>query len=277
MLTTIFLNRGSERAMRDLFDRARTSGRPTIIFFDEFEAVAPKRGNENSGVTDRVVNQLLTFLDGVEDTLGTNNGEGKGQVYVLAATSRPDMVDTALLRPGRIEKHIYIGFPTAKQRVDILRVALAKETCDDEIESEIDTIAELDAIKQMSGADIVGLVNTAVLLSIQEYIDLKQNVINGNNTINELYKEDLGESFTEDAQNNIKCYENKKCIICKKHLIKALELTRPSISLNDITFYNSIHSRFRQSWRSDSNKDSKNLFPAADVGDDVTKQRVTFK
>jgi peroxin-1 len=71
------------------------------VFFDEFEALAPRRGQDNTGVTDRVVNQLLTFLDGVE-------GKAEG-VYVLAATSRPDLLDLAILRPGRLDKHIMIG------------------------------------------------------------------------------------------------------------------------------------------------------------------------
>jgi peroxin-1 len=72
-----------------------------MIFFDEFEALAPRRGQDNTGVTDRVVNQLLTFLDGVE-------GRTAG-VYVLAATSRPDLLDVAILRPGRLDRHVYVG------------------------------------------------------------------------------------------------------------------------------------------------------------------------
>ncbi len=73
-----------------------------VIFFDEFDALAPRRGHDSTGVTDRVVNQLLTQLDGVEDLNG---------VFILAATSRPDMIDQALLRPGRIEKLVLIDFP----------------------------------------------------------------------------------------------------------------------------------------------------------------------
>jgi peroxin-1 len=89
----------SEQAVRALFARA-VAAAPCLLFFDEFEAVAPRRGSDNTGVTDRVVNQLLTFLDGVEGLVG---------VYVLAATSRPDMIDPALLRPGRLDKQLYCG------------------------------------------------------------------------------------------------------------------------------------------------------------------------
>ncbi|CAM9478899.1 unnamed protein product, partial [Phaeothamnion confervicola] len=101
----------SEAAVRSLFARA-ASAAPCVLFFDEFEAVAPRRGNDNTGVTDRVVNQLLTFLDGVE---------GRAGVYVLAATSRPDMIDPALLRPGRLDKQLYCGFPDAAGRLEVLR------------------------------------------------------------------------------------------------------------------------------------------------------------
>jgi peroxin-1 len=91
----------SEHNIRELFRKAEQA-RPCIIFFDEFDSLAPKRGHDSTGVTDRVVNQLLTQLDGVEQLDG---------VYLLAATSRPDLIDPALLRPGRIDRFIYIGYP----------------------------------------------------------------------------------------------------------------------------------------------------------------------
>ncbi|XP_032847246.2 peroxisome biogenesis factor 1 isoform X2 [Tyto alba] len=91
----------SEQAVRDIFNRAQAA-KPCIIFFDEFDSIAPRRGHDNTGVTDRVVNQLLTQLDGVEGLEG---------VYVLAATSRPDLIDPALLRPGRLDKCLYCPPP----------------------------------------------------------------------------------------------------------------------------------------------------------------------
>ncbi|XP_032159902.1 peroxisome biogenesis factor 1 isoform X2 [Mustela erminea] len=91
----------SEQAVRDIFIRAQAA-KPCILFFDEFESIAPRRGHDNTGVTDRVVNQLLTQLDGVEGLQG---------VYVLAATSRPDLIDPALLRPGRLDRCVYCPPP----------------------------------------------------------------------------------------------------------------------------------------------------------------------
>ena len=99
----------SEQSVRDLFRRAEQA-KPCILFFDEFESIAPRRGHDNTGVTDRVVNQLLTQLDGVEGLQG---------VYVLAATSRPDLIDPALLRPGRLDKALYCSIPSADERVEV--------------------------------------------------------------------------------------------------------------------------------------------------------------
>ncbi|XP_021562572.1 peroxisome biogenesis factor 1 [Carlito syrichta] len=102
----------SEQAVRDVFIRAQAA-KPCILFFDEFESIAPRRGHDNTGVTDRVVNQLLTQLDGVEGLQG---------VYVLAATSRPDLIDPALLRPGRLDKCVYCPPPDQVSRLEILNV-----------------------------------------------------------------------------------------------------------------------------------------------------------
>ena len=107
----------SEANVRDVFQRA-AAARPCLVFFDEFESLAPRRGHDSTGVTDRVVNQLLTQLDGVE-------GLAEG-VWVLAATSRPDLVDPALLRPGRLDKSILCPMPGEQDRLDILRLVFKK-------------------------------------------------------------------------------------------------------------------------------------------------------
>ena len=78
-------------------------GRPTILFFDEFDSLAPRRGHDSTGVTDRVVNQLLTQLDGVEGGPAGAAAAADGRVFVVAASSRPDLIDPALLRPGRLD------------------------------------------------------------------------------------------------------------------------------------------------------------------------------
>lgn len=106
----------SERAVRQCFQRAKNSA-PCVIFFDEFDALCPKRSNRTENTSGaRVVNQLLTEMDGVEDRRG---------VFLMAATNRPDMIDGAVLRPGRLDKILYVGLPEAVEREDILR-ALTK-------------------------------------------------------------------------------------------------------------------------------------------------------
>lgn len=106
----------SERAVRQCFQRAKNSA-PCVIFFDEFDALCPKRSNRSENTSGaRVVNQLLTEMDGVEDRRG---------VFLMAATNRPDMIDGAVLRPGRLDKILYVGLPEAVEREDILR-ALTK-------------------------------------------------------------------------------------------------------------------------------------------------------
>ncbi|XP_077363973.1 peroxisomal ATPase PEX1 isoform X2 [Festucalex cinctus] len=102
----------SEQAVRDVFQRAQAA-KPCVVFFDEFDSLAPRRGHDSTGVTDRVVNQLLTQLDGAEGLQG---------VYVLAATSRPDLIDRALLRPGRLDKSLYCPPPDKEDRLAILKV-----------------------------------------------------------------------------------------------------------------------------------------------------------
>lgn len=101
----------SERAVRSVFNRARDS-KPCVIFFDEIDALCPKRSEtESSQVTSRVVNQLLTEMDGLEPR----------SCFLLAATNRPDILDPAILRPGRFDKIIYVDFPSAEERYDILK------------------------------------------------------------------------------------------------------------------------------------------------------------
>ncbi|CAF4873723.1 unnamed protein product, partial [Rotaria magnacalcarata] len=105
----------SERAVRQVFQRARDSN-PCVIFFDEIDALCPRRTAHDTGSTARVVNQLLTEMDGVDQTTTTSK-----RVYVMAATNRMDILDPAILRPGRLDKHIYVGLPNAQGRFDILR------------------------------------------------------------------------------------------------------------------------------------------------------------
>ncbi|XP_075602298.1 peroxisomal ATPase PEX1 isoform X4 [Balearica regulorum gibbericeps] len=142
----------SEQAVRDIFNRAQAA-KPCIVFFDEFDSIAPRRGHDNTGVTDRVVNQLLTQLDGVEGLQG---------VYVLAATSRPDLIDPALLRPGRLDKCLYCPPPDQNSRYEILK-ALSHSLS---LANDVDLQDLAAKTEQFTGADLKALLYNAQLEAI---------------------------------------------------------------------------------------------------------------
>ena len=154
----------SERGIREIFRRARQAS-PCVIFFDEIDSIAPVRGaGGETAVAERVVSQLLTELDGMENMHG---------VVVLAATNRADMIDPALLRPGRFDKIIQIPLPDEQSRKSILEINAEKIPIVDDKDSadrvSLDKIAEIT--DGMSGADVASIANTAVSLVIHEHLD----------------------------------------------------------------------------------------------------------
>ncbi|KAM5351695.1 hypothetical protein ACJ41O_004418 [Fusarium nematophilum] len=153
----------SEKSVRDLFDRAQAA-KPCVLFFDEFDSIAPKRGHDSTGVTDRVVNQLLTQMDGAEGLSG---------VYVLAATSRPDLIDPALLRPGRLDKSLLCGMPSPEDRVDIIKALFQKVRLSDELTESDDPLTDIARRTEgFSGADLQALVSNAQLEAIHDVLDV---------------------------------------------------------------------------------------------------------
>jgi peroxin-1 len=133
--------------------------------FDDFEALVPRRGGgdgASSGVTDRLVNQLLTMLDGAE-------GLGEG-VFVLAATSRPDMIDPALLRPGRLDRRVFCDLPTEAERLDILCTTIQAQqlALDEGASAYLATLAACTT--GYTCADLVAVLNEASLLAIQDHV-----------------------------------------------------------------------------------------------------------
>jgi|UniRef100_A0A7J3Z7V0 AAA family ATPase, CDC48 subfamily len=146
----------SEKAIREIFKRARKAA-PAIIFFDEIDAIAPVRGHDVSGVTDRIVNQMLTEMDGIEALRG---------VVVIGATNRPDLLDPALLRPGRFDRVIYVPPPDTKARYEILKIHTRKIPLAEDV-----SLVELAKITEgYSGADLEALVREAVMLALREDI-----------------------------------------------------------------------------------------------------------
>jgi len=147
----------SERAIRETFRKARQAA-PTIIFFDEIDSIVPSRGGSfDTGVTERVVSQILTELDGLEELKS---------VVVVAATNRPDMIDPALLRPGRLDKLIYIKPPDIKERENIFKIHVAGKP----LSSDVDMQKLALRSEGYVGADIEAVCREAAILALREII-----------------------------------------------------------------------------------------------------------
>jgi transitional endoplasmic reticulum ATPase len=148
----------SERAVRELFRRAREAA-PTLVFLDEVDALAPTRGQAtDGGTTDRVVAALLTELDGVESLRN---------VVVIGATNRPDLIDPALLRPGRLERLVYVPPPDADGRLAILRAASKSVPLDD----DVDLPALGAELAGFSAADCAALIRESALAAMRESLE----------------------------------------------------------------------------------------------------------
>ncbi|HJU60125.1 MAG TPA: CDC48 family AAA ATPase [Nitrososphaeraceae archaeon] len=153
----------SEKGIREVFRKARQAA-PCVIFFDEIDAVAPRRSGTNGGdshVTERLVSQMLTELDGLEDLKG---------VVIIGATNRPDIIDEALLRPGRFDRLLEIPIPNKDARKQILQIHLKKKPLGADV--NIDKLADLT--DRYTGADIEALVNAAAIAAVREYIIAKE-------------------------------------------------------------------------------------------------------
>ncbi|XP_029842862.2 ATPase family protein 2 homolog isoform X3 [Ixodes scapularis] len=151
----------SERAVRELFRKARTAA-PCIIFFDEIDALAAHRGSTSgsSNVGDRVIAQLLAEMDGIE---------ALQDVVLVAATNRPDMIDQALMRPGRLDSIVYVPLPDLDTRREILRINLSKRPLGDSV--SLDDLAR--KTEGYSGAEVVAVCQEAALIALEEDIEAR--------------------------------------------------------------------------------------------------------
>ena len=213
----------SEEKVRQLFARASAAS-PAILFLDEFDALAPRRGTDNTGVTDRVVNQLLTFLDGVESLNGSS--KGKKTLYIIAATSRPDKIDPALLRPGRLQKHIFVGFSES-------------------IEEWMDQFIKISLSRYLEK-------NAREFLSSHEFSEFLQEHENHVRALSAADMKSIFDTAHLDAvHENLKTYDEgntgkpEKIPIQTKSLINAILSTRPSLSRNDRLMLDRIYNTMR--------------------------------
>eukprot|EP00963_Diacronema_lutheri_P013364 scaffold2636_cov340-Pavlova_lutheri.AAC.26 len=149
----------SERAVRQLFARARAAS-PCVLFFDEMDAMAPRRGGDSTNASaERIVNQLLTDMDGLDPRTG---------VYVIAATNRPDIIDPALLRPGRLDRLLYVPLPNPVGRQSILQTATLKLPLEDGVLDYMMQVMASSRCSGYSGADVVAFVREAAVAALKE-------------------------------------------------------------------------------------------------------------
>mmetsp|Transcript_18705 Transcript_18705/g.51194 ORF Transcript_18705/g.51194 Transcript_18705/m.51194 type:complete len:1002 (-) Transcript_18705:73-3078(-) len=193
----------SERMLASLFRRARMAS-PSIIFFDEIDAIAAKRGTSDSSGGSRILSQLLTELDGVVTTGIDDMNCTQQSVVVIGATNRPDLLDSALTRPGRIDRMVYVGLPDERSREKVFAVALKGRSC--HLDVNIQELANDHISKGFSGAELVGICREAALLALDD------------------------------------CFENNESnpSIKMDHILRAIQSTQKQITQEMLDFYTSF-------------------------------------
>ncbi|KAI3372891.1 hypothetical protein L3Q82_023345 [Scortum barcoo] len=211
----------SEANVREIFDKARQAA-PCVLFFDELDSIAKARGGnvgDGGGAADRVINQILTEMDGMSS---------KKNVFIIGATNRPDIIDPAILRPGRLDQLIYIPLPDEKSRMSILKANLRKSPISKDV--DLDFLAKMT--NGFSGADLTEICQRACKLAIRESIE------------NEIRRE-------RERQTNPSAMEVEEDDpvpeIRKDHFEEAMRFARRSVSDNDIRKYEMFAQTLQQS------------------------------
>lgn len=210
----------SEKAVRQVFARARTSS-PCVIFFDELDALVPRRDDSLSESSSRVVNTLLTELDGLETRV---------QTYVIAATNRPDMIDPAMCRPGRLDKLLYVDLPKPDERLEILKTITAKTPLSNTV--DLQSIAYNDKLEGFSGADLAALVREAAVLALRETI---------------LFRNSQSSSPLPAKKSKKGEDEGVQVLVNQEHFVAALSKIQPSVSAQQRRKYLSLRQKLQGS------------------------------
>ena len=200
----------SEANVRDIFEKARGSA-PCVLFFDELDSIAGQRGGssgDGGGAADRVINQILTEIDGVGS---------KKNVFVIGATNRPDIIDAALMRPGRLDQLIYIPMPDLESRLSILKATLRKSP----ISSDVDLDFLAANTEKYTGADLTEICQRAAKLAIRENIE------------RDMERERLREENADDAMDDVD-EPDPVPEITPSHFEEAVRSSRRSVSDRDL-------------------------------------------
>lgn len=218
----------SERAIRQVFTRARASV-PCVIFFDELDALVPRRDTSLSESSSRVVNTLLTELDGLNDRRG---------IFVIGATNRPDMIDPAMLRPGRLDKTLFIELPNKEEKLDIIKTLSKSNGTPLGPDVNFDTIISDDRCRNFSGADLAALVRESSISALKRSFfksDEIQSVVDNN----------LDKEF-EDLSVGV---SDEQIIVTLNDFYRALQKVKPSVSDKDRLKYDRLNKKM--GWNDD--------------------------
>merc|ERR1711894_405153 len=213
----------SEANVREIFDKARSAA-PCVLFFDELDSIAKARGGnagDGGGASDRVINQILTEMDGMGS---------KKNVFIIGATNRPDIIDSAIMRPGRLDQLIYIPLPDDGSRMAILKSNLRKSPVADSV--DLTYLAKMT--RGFSGADLTEICQRACKLAIRESIDADIK--------REKEKQKAG-ATTMDVDDE----DDPVPEITKAHFEEAMKFARRSVSDNDIKKYEMFSQTLQQS------------------------------
>jgi len=236
----------SEANIRSVFGKAIES-RPCILFFDEIDALVPSRGKSSDGgnVMDRVVSQLLTEIDAVSTKYN-------GQIFIIAATNRPDLLDAALLRPKRLDKQIYLGIPAKTgDKLKIIKALTRKFEFNGDKMKILKVVSEKKEISNFTGADLYALCCDAMMCSLKLLIGKIQSLVDETDNLSvDLLLEMIqnGQRLELEQVYNLKMSDNEwksikdfKVKLTLTHFEKALVHIKPSLSPNEIRKYQSIH------------------------------------
>jgi len=216
----------SEGNVREIFDKARQAT-PCVLFFDELDSIASARGGnsgDGGGAGDRVINQLLTEMDGVN---------AKKSVFIIGATNRPDIIDPAVIRPGRLDQLIYIPLPDQGSRMSILKAALRKSPVAEDV--NIEFLAE--HTKGFSGADLTEICQRSVKYAIRESIE------------KEIQEEEERAEAAADGEVEEEDVDRPPAVPCitRAHFEEAMKFARRSVSDKDIRHYELFAQKLAQS------------------------------
>lgn len=220
----------SEANIRAVFQRGREA-RPCVLFFDELDSLAPARGtgSDSGGVMDRIVSQLLTELDGTQKSAG---------LYVIGATNRPDLLDPALLRPGRFDKMIYLGIAEDQEsRVKILKALTCKLNLSEDC--QLEAVGKL-CEGSFTGADFYALCSDALMLAYTDHTAALEALLEAHNA-DHYFETAL--SFSEYL---LKFPEKARVEVAFRHFETAVKTLTPSLSSEELARYQSLKSKLEQ-------------------------------